>query len=502
MATAFYHHIPFLTILVLMLTGVLTSLVHNGRLAMRLNQGAVTLSLAATLFLLWQVWSSDERFLYQLGIVGHPYGNELACGVLEALLAAVFLAVMLCCVLGGAREIREDVQKEKQNLYFIMCDLIMASILAMIYTNDAFTAYVFIEINTISACALVMAKDTGPTLVATIRYLVMSLLGSGLFLMGLTFLYSITGHLLMPDLRLAVQALSQSGQYALPLVICMGMMTTGLLLKSALFPFHSWLPDAHGSATTTSSAILSGLVLKGYLLLLVKVMLSVFGLDVYVKYHVSDVLLVVGVLAMVICSLQAIRETHLKRIIAYSTAAQMGYVCLGFGLGTLAGIAAGVYQMLVHAVTKSLLFLSAGELSEHSGHRKQMYYLRGAGYRAPLAGVGFTAGALSMVGLPLLGGFAVKFYLLESSLTGSWQLPVVLLSLAVSSVLNALYYLPMVLQIWTPVKEGEQFPAYETKPTPRSFRLAALLLLAGCLALGICCAETGQTLLRGLELML
>lgn len=497
----FYHHIPFFSIVLLMICGILTSVVHKGTVAFRIHLGAVLTLLGANLVLLFCVLPGQERFLYALGIVSHPYGNELVCGPLEATLACAFLLVMAMSVLGGRDGVFADVDPGKQNLYFVMCDLIMASLLAMIYTNDAFTAYVFIEINTISACALVMSKDSGATLVATIRYLMMSLLGSGLFLMGLTFLYHITGHLLVIDIHDQVQQLAATGAYQIPLTVLMGMMALGLGLKSALFPNHTWLPDAHGSATTASSAILSGLVLKGYIVLLIKCIFCLFGEEVFAASHVGDVLLVMGALAMVVGSVKAIQETHIKRMIAYSTVAQIGYIYLGLGLGGRAAAAAALYQMLVHAFTKPLLFLCAGELAEVSGHRKQMYYLRGAGRRAKLAGVGFTLGGLSMIGLPLLGGFAVKFYLADAALGGGWKMWVALAALAASSVLNALYYLPAILQIWGKAQPGEKLPQLPVKRPSLAFAVAALVLGAGTVVLGVCCSQTGALLRLGLNLL-
>ena len=497
----YYQHIPFFSIVLLMICGILTSVVRSGRVALRIHLGAVLALLGANLVLLANVLPRQERFTYALGIVSHPYGNELVCGPLEATLAVAFLLVMAMSVLGGRDGVFEDVEPGKQNLYFVMCDLIMASLLAMIYTTDAFTAYVFIEINTIAACALVMAKDSGATLVATIRYLMMSLLGSGLFLLGLTFLYHITGHLLIIDIHDQVQQLAATGAYQIPLTVLMGMMALGLGLKSALFPNHTWLPDAHGSATTASSAILSGLVLKGYVVLLIKCIFCIFGEEVFAASHVGDVLLVMGALAMVVGSVKAIQETHIKRMIAYSTVAQIGYIYLGLGMGGAAAAVAAIYQMLVHAFTKPMLFLCAGELAEASGHRKQMYYLRGAGHRAKLAGVGFTVGGLSMIGLPLLGGFAVKFYLADAALSGSWKMWVALAALAVSSVLNALYYLPAIIQIWSKAQPGENLPQLPVKRPSLAFVVAVLVLGAGTVLLGVCCSGTGALLSLGLSLL-
>ena len=497
-----YQHIPFFSIVLMMIAGIFTSIVHRGRAALAVHLCAVSAVLAGNAALFANIVPAGETFTYNLGIVGHPFGNELVCGPLEVTLSLTFLTVMALCVLGGYKGIFEDIEPEKQNLYFVMCDLIMASLLAMVYTNDAFTAYVFIEINTISACALVMAKDSGATLVATIRYLMMSLLGSGMFLMGLTLLYHITGHLLIIDIHEQVVHLAETGSYLLPLTVVMGLMTLGLCLKSALFPFHTWLPDAHGSATTSSSAILSGLVLKGYIVLLIKCIFSLFGEEVYRAFHVGDVLLILGTLAMIVGSVKAMQETHIKRMIAYSSVAQIGYIYLGFGLGGKAAAAAAIYQILVHAFTKPLLFVCAGELSEASGHRKQMYYLRGAGHRAKLAGIGFTVGGLSMIGLPLLGGFAVKFFLSDAALADSWRMWAALGALAVSSVLNALYYLPAIVQIWTIQDHGEDdLPTLPAVRPGVAVAVSIVSLALGSILLGVLCTPVGALISDGLNLL-
>ena len=496
-----YYHVPFFSVVLLMMTGILTSLIRSGKAAMIFHLVMCALLFGGNLYLLVNVVQRNERFTYAAGILPHPWGNELAAGPLEAMLALIFLAVMAICVLGGAKSILEDVSADKQNLYFIMCDLVLASLMAMCYTNDAFTAYVFIEINTISACALVMAKDCGPTLVATIRYLMMSLLGSGMFLMGLTLLYHITGHLLLINIHEQVEQIIASGSYPVPLTVVMGLMTMGMCLKSALFPFHTWLPDAHGTATTTSSAVLSGLVLKGYVVLLIKIIFCIFGAENYRAFHAPDILLGLGAAAMVVGSVKAMGETHIKRMIAYSSVAQIGYIYLGLGLGG-AAVAAAVYQIMVHAFAKPLLFVCAGELAQASGHRKQMYYLRGAAHRAKLAGLGFTLGALSMVGLPLLGGFAVKFFLADAAMEGGWRMWLALGALAASSVLNALYYLPAVVQIWTTRDHRDD----DLQKLPRKWSgpltaLSILLLGVGTILLGVFCAPLGTLISSGLGLL-
>lgn len=499
----FYQNLPFFSIVACMLTGIFTSLIHDGRKAFAVHCTLLGVVAAAQAFVLSKVLPAGLAFDYQVGIVGHPWGNELRVGPLEAALSLAFTVVMLLCVLGGWEDLQHDIHPDKLHLYFVMCDLMLSSLMALVYTNDLFTAYVFIEINTIASCALVMAKDNGLTIAATMRYMVMSLLASGLFLFGLSLLYWITGQLLIPSVRDAIQVLYATGEYAVPLTIILGMMFIGLSVKSALYPFHTWLPDAHGSATTSSSAILSGLVLKGYIVLILKLICQVLTPEVFRGLHLNNVFLMLGVLAMIMGSLNAIMESHVKRMIAYSSVAQVGYIFLGIGLGTPAAFVAAVYQILVHAFTKPLLFCCAGELASANWHHKHLYYLRGAGHNAPLAGFGFTLGGLSMVGVPLLGGFAVKFFLADAALAGSWQLIVALGALAASSVLNALYYLPVIINIWSKDLHGDPdpLPGLRRKPVQPAFVLSTAGLGTMAVALGVWVGPVANALALGVSLL-
>lgn len=500
----FYQNIPFFTIVALMLTGIFTSLLKNGKIAFRLHMTVLCAIAAATAYLLVCVMRTGESFLYMVGIVGHPWGNELRCGTLEAGLALAFILVMILCVLGGLEDIQREIFPDKQPLYFVMCNLVLASLLAMIYTNDLFTAYVFIEINSISACAMVMAKDNGFTITATIRYLIMSLLGGSLFLFGLSMLYWLTGHLLIPDIHNAVVVLFETGRYHLPLTVVLGILIVGLCVKCALYPFHTWFPDAYSSATTTSSSVLSGLVLKGYVVLAVKLIYQVCSPEIFRALHLNTVMMVLGAITMIVGSVDALQETHIKRIIAYSSVAQSGYIFLGIGLGTVPAMMGALYQVLVHAVVKPLLFCCAGEMASASYSHRHMYYLRGAAHRTYLAGLGFTLGGLSMIGLPLMGGFAVKFYLAEASLAGQWQLIVALAALAASSVLNALYYVPMIVNIWSKGDrhDPDPLPGLRPKPVQAPFAVAVIGLSIGTIALGVFLQPMADFLTGGLTLLM
>ena len=478
-----------------MITAILLSLGPRARLAYGAALCVCMLCTLASLALLLYTARLELAYAFPMGKFPAPFGNELRCGPLQALFTTVFSLVMCLCLLGGGRELREDVEEKKAGLACVMLCMVLASLFVLSCTNDLFTAYVFIEISTIAACALVMIKDSGPTLVATLRYLFLSLLGSGMFLFGLVLLYAVTGHLLMPQLSAAVAALMGAGEYRPVLALSLGLMTAGLGVKSAMFPFHRWLPDAHGSATTTASAVLSGLVLKGYAVLLILLYVRVFSLETVRALHVTDAVFVLGFAGMLLGSVRALGETHIKRMLAWSSVAQLGYVFMGIGLGTEAGVAAACFQILAHAFTKPLLFVSAGRLSAVMGHEKQMGALHGAAWREPLAGIGFGAGALSMVGVPLFGGFAAKAGLALGAIGGA-RAAAALAVLALSSILNALYYLPALLGLWS------ERPADRTPVEPDvACAVSILMLAAGVLALGLGFRPVMELIVRGLELL-
>lgn len=226
-------------------------------------------------------------------------------------------------------------------------------------------------------------------------------------------------------------------------------MTVGIAMKSALFPFHTWLSHAHGSATTASSAILSGLVLKGYIILLIKIYYRVLGLEIVSNLKVLNILFVFGLMGMIIGSIDAIGESHIKRMIAFSSVAQMGYIYTGISLGTTAGFLAAVFHIIVHAFTKPMLFSAAGGLAGASGHKYHFDQMKGSAYNNPVAAVAFVLGSLSMIGIPFFAGFGAKYYLSMAAMTNKGKMWITLFALAISTVLNAVYYIRAIIAIFS-----------------------------------------------------
>lgn len=495
---SFCVNFPLFSIILSLLCSVITSMLH-GKAARRLTlflTSAVACMAAATLIYVNQ---TGEAVTYIMGHFTHPWGNEIRMGLLEPLFTVVFSTVLLLCVVGGRKQLREDLQPEKMNLYYVMADLIQAALLVLVYTNDIFTGYVFIEICTLSSCGLLMIRQIGRTTLASVRYMIFSLIGSGLFLLGVILLYNITGELLMPDLKRTIAAVWADGTYKIPLLSAISLITIGLGIKSGLFPFHFWMPDTYGYSTASSAAILSGLVSKGYIFFLIKIIFCVFGKDVFYASGVQNILYIFGALGILVGSISAMRENDIFRMTAYSSAAQIGYIYMGIGISPTLGIVAALFHILTHAVTKPALFLSAAQLSDAAGGSKRFKDLQGTAHANPMAGLAFSAGAFSMIGIPLTMGFISKYLFALSAFHSNIKLIPTLIILAVSTVLNTFYFARTVIRLYNAPERGPM--PRTTAGMQRSYTLAAIVLMAGNLALGISAQPLVNLLQRGLQLL-
>ena len=497
----FAYNIPFISIFMMMITAIITPLLPNrNRLPEKLSCWAITCVGILSAYLLYALTNSAQSvtFNFPMGHFPAPWGNELRAGPLEAILALVFSIAMLLSLLGNFSSTQEDIAPARRNIFCVLVNLLTASLLALTYTNDLFTAYVFIEINTIAACSIVAVKEGPETVRAAIRYLVMSLVGSGLVMIAICLLYDLTGHLLMQNMHNAIQVLVATKNYMMPLTVSLALITVGLAIKSALYPFASWLPDAHGSSTNASSAILSGLVLKGHIFTIIKIFYRVFGLDVIHALRMDTVIFILGVTAMIMGSVHALRQKNVKRMIAWSSVAQVGYIFLGVGLNTTAGIAAACLHIIVHAMVKPMLFTAAGGLSNAAGHKKGLHALMGTFYVNRWAGLGLITGACSMMGVPAFAGFASKLSLMLASFDSpfvAWSLA----ALAASSVLNALYYVPAVIVILTHNKDAHK--NFTAPPPTKLYNFTMLGFLVLNFYLGLFCMPLLRLITRGVNVL-
>ncbi len=505
----FFRNFPFFSIVLCLMSGVICSVLKWKAARKYTYIVNFVLAVFSALTLVYTC-SINSSFVYKMGHFPAPWGNEIRAGKLEGILALFFCVIMLLSLFAGEKHVELEVKEGKRNYYYTLINLLMSSLLALVYTNDIFTGYVFVEINTIAACGLVAIKDDGQAVVASAKYMIMSLLGSGMFLIGICMLYDITGHLLMSNIHEAVDELVRTGQYIEPLTIIIALMTIGLSIKSALFPFHAWLPDAHTASTISSSSILSSLVLKAYIVLLIKIYTRAIGLETVRATGITNVIFAFGIAGMIMGSVFAVAQNDCKRMVAYSSVAQIGYIFMGFGIGTEAGIIASLFHIFTHGAAKSMIFSSLGGIKDVSHHSTLLSDIRGAGFRQKSAGVAFAAGALSMIGIPLFPGFISKINFATGAMdAGGAKMIIILVTLAISTILNAIYFFRALITIYTPtdIDEFEELDMYGEheknstyiKSSP-DFVAAVIGFIAVNIVLGVRCDAVLDLLKSGLSI--
>ncbi|MDJ0521778.1 MAG: proton-conducting transporter membrane subunit [Planctomycetota bacterium] len=362
-------------------------------------------------------------------------------------------------------------------LYYALLSLLIAGMNGAVLAGDLFNLYVFIEIASIASYALVAFGTGGREIEAAFKYLMLGAVASSSILLGIAVLYASTGLLNMADLGAAIAA----GQVSEATLLAVAtLFLAGLGLKAAMMPFHAWLPDAHPSAPAPISAMLSGLLIKTLgIYALVRVLYVVIGMDGVLGGSLQTLLLVLGCLSMVGGVLLALGQTDLKRLLAYSSISQMGFVLVALGTNTWLGVAAGIYHALNHALFKSALFLSAGSLERLTGTR-DITEMGGIARVAPATTLGTVGASLSIAGVPPFNGFWSKLLILIALFSAG--LPVVGAIAAATAVLT--------LVTFVKVQHKALFGALperlkDIKDVPASMSLPVVALALLCLLGGL-----------------
>lgn len=472
-------HPPVLVVFVLMSAFIMPAFAHFKQ---ALCGPAACLTMAAALLYSMHfafLTSGGTEILYAVGGWDAPWGIEVSVNPFSAFMLVVISFVCLAILVYGLTSLEDEIPGQAIGWYYTTFLLLVAAMMGMSMTNDLFNMYVFIEVAGISACALVLAKGGKMATEASFKYLLLATVGSGFVLAGITLIYLITGNLNIP--YVAAEFALVYPQYPYLTWTVLSFFLVGFGIKSALFPLHVWLPDAHSSAPTTSSAILSGLVVKAYIVALVKFYFLVFGFELLDQILIRHMILLMATAAILGGSLFAFVQLNLKRRLAYSSVAQIGYIYLGIGLGGPAGLAAGIVHIFNHAVMKACLFLAAGAIYRQTGE-KHVNRLQGIGYQMPVTMCSFTIAALSMVGLPLFSGFVSKWWLAQGSIEAGMPMFVGLIIL--SGLLNASYFLPIIWQAFFVVDEHEP-KTFTLDKLPFSMQASMALLALAVIYYGV-----------------
>ena len=444
----FVRNFPLFTIILSLFSSALSAMLKGKKARnLTITHEGLLISLNSVTLCLTYI---NGAFTYSMGEFPAPWGNEIRAGILEAMIALLFSIVLFASVTAGWKFLKIDIDESKINLYYSLINLLTAALMALVWTNDIFTGYVFLEILTLTSCGILIVREIGRTTLAAVRYMILNLMGSGLFLLGVVLLYNISGHLLMVPMHESLIEVSQNPDGLRVISLTTGILTIGLAIKSGLFPFHFWMPDTYGWATPTSASILSSLVSKGYIFLLIKIYCRSIGLDIIAQTGVENILFVLGICGIIFGSFSALHAGNIDRMVAFSSAAQIGYIYMGIGMGTVAGLTSAIFQILCHAVTKSLLFLSTPYLAEVSGNSLLFKNLQGSAHKAKIPGIFFTIAAFSMIGVPIFAGFSMKVIFAGAAVEyGGLKMIAVMLALALSSLLNVMYFMRTIVRIYT-----------------------------------------------------
>ena len=332
-----------------------------------------------------------------------------------------------------AKSVAREVPEERQYLFYLMYLLCFAGLLGIAITGDAFNLFVFLEVSSLSSYVLISMGKDRRALTASFRYLIMGTLGATFYIIGVGLMYMMTGTLNIADLATLIPAVVDTRT----ILAALAFLTVGLCLKVALFPLHLWLPNAYTYAPSAVTVFLASTATKVAIYALIRVYFTIFGqVDVVNASAVQQIWLILAIAGMFMGSVVAIYQTNIKRMLAYSSVAQIGYIVLGLSFVSTTGVAAGIVHLFNHALMKGALFMVMGNIMLCVGSTR-LEDMAGIAKRMPLTMAAFVGGGLSLIGVPSTVGFVSKWYLVQAALDdGLWFVAVLILA---SSLLAIIY---------------------------------------------------------------
>ena len=428
-----------------------------------------TLSLLVASLVSVKIVNVYGTLVYSVGAWKPPIGIAMVLDGLTSFMLVTVNLVACAIALYSINYMERFTAKWKFYTLFL---LMLAGMNGVVVTGDMFNLFVFLEIASVASYALVAFGTERHELEAAFKYAVMSTVGSLFILLGIALLYSYTSTLNMADIA---NVLLQKGTKNITLMVSV-LFLMGFGLKAALVPFHAWPPDAHPSAPAPISAMLSGVLIKSLgIYALCRIFYNVIG----VTPAISSILMFLGTLSMVIGGLLAIGQWDFKRLLAYSSISQVGYIVLGIGLGTPLGILGGLFHLFNHSIFKSLLFLNSGAV-EYSTGTRDLKKMGGLAARMPATGTTGLIASMSIAGVPPFSGFWSKLLIIVAAVQAErfgyafWAVLISVLTLAMYMKVMKYAFFGALKEKWANVKE-----------TPVFMKLSMAVLAFICLAGGV-----------------
>lgn len=487
-------HLPVLQVVLPLIAAPIMVLARRGAIAWLLAVIVSWAGLFISVALLVQV-ADGSVISYEIGNWPPPWGIEYRIDRVNAFLLVLVSLIAAIVVMYSRASAAAELARERHYLFYALFSLCLAGLLGISATGDAFNLFVFLEITSLSSYVLIALGRDRRALMASYQYLVMGTIGATFYIIGVGLLYLMTGTLNMADMAHRLSAVTE----VRPVLAALAFITVGICLKLALFPLHLWLPNAYAYAPSAVTAFLAATATKVSVYVLLRFYYSVFGESVvFSALPKGQMLLVLSLAAMFVASTVAIFQQDIKRMFAYSSVAQIGYITLGLSFHSMTGLTAGIVHLFNHALTKGALFMLLGCFALRLG-RVRFSDIGGIARVMPFTSFGIVLGGLSLIGAPGTVGFVSKWYLVLAAIeSGAWWIA---FAIVLSSLLAVVY-------VWRFV-EAAYFrepgaAVAKLKEAPLEMLIPAWLMIAACVYFGLDtaltvdgAAQAAATLLQG-----
>jgi len=452
------NNLPILVVLTPLMMSLIVVLISNNFLSWLLTLFTTLITFIFSLLLYQEVYLHSS-ISYALGSWVPPIGIEYLIDKVSIIPIIIISLISFLATFFASKIMPAEINNSSISKVYSLWLLAIAGLIGLVTTGDAFNLFVFLEISSLASVALVAmgGQKDKQALVAAYNYLILGAIGATFYVIGVGLLYGITGTLNLADLSDRIAEISDNKA----LIAGFGFMVIGIMVKAAVFPLHIWLPRAYAYAPSAVSVLLAATATKASLYILARILFSVFDIsDNLITYTLQYIILPLSILAMFAGTIMAIYEKDIKRLLAHSSIAQIGYITLAFAIGTKASVAAGFIHLFNHALIKGALFMAITSMGFYINKRITINNLSGLGRAMPITFVCFVICSLSLAGIPLTAGFISKLYIIKASISadGIW---IAFLILA-SSALSVVYLWKMIEALW--FHESPKDPKIKEKP--------------------------------------
>ncbi len=468
-------HLPALQVVLPLMAGPLCVMLRRGTLAWAVTLVVSWLSLLIAALLLNQVLAHGP-ISYAMGGWPAPWGIEYRVDSVNAFVLVLVSAISSVLLPYARISVADEIPADQRHLFYTAYLLCLTGLLGITITGDVFNVFVFLEISSLSTYVLISLGRDRRALTAAFQYLVLGTIGATFFLIGIGLLYMMTGTLNMADLAQRVAPIASTR----PVLAAFAFITVGIGLKLALFPLHLWLPNAYAFAPSVVTVFLAATATKVAVYVLLRFIFTIFGaILAFESTPVAEILLPLALLAIFVASTVAIFQNNVKRMLAYSSVAQIGYMILGVSLASVTGLTATILHLFNHALMKGALFMAMGCVVLRLG-APTIEHMRGLGRTMPWTMAAFVVGGLSLIGVPLTVGFISKWYLVLAALERGWW-PVAAMVLA-GSLLAVVYVWRVVEAAYFHEPPADRGPVAEA---PAAMLIPTWVLIAANVYFGI-----------------